>query len=329
MMQSPIAVLGAGAWGTALAMLLARNGQPVRLWDVNTAHLLEMAKARSYDDVVFSPNLTIHTDLAEAVIDVQDICMVVPSFAFREVLISLKPLVRADVRFVWGTKGLDPKTGSFLNTIIEEIYGQSTPIAALSGPSFAKEVAVGMPSAVSLAGNNAEFLKTLIARFQSDNFGIYLNSDLIGLQLCSVVKNVMAIAVGISDGLGYGANTRCALITRGLAELARLCVNLGGQRETLMSLAGVGDLVLTCTDNQSRNRRFGLAIGAGKSATEALKHIGQSVEGYYNVNQLFELGKKAGVILPIANQVYEILYQQGDARKIIAAVLDRTVLQES
>lgn len=265
METSPIAVLGAGAWGTALAILLARNGQHVCLWDHDTARLTVMKTERmhpwSLPGVPFPDTLSIALELEEAVRDVTDICLVIPSHAFRKVLVRLKSMVSLDVRFVWGTKGLDPETGSFLHETIASVFSPSTPIAVLSGPSFAKEVALHSPTAVSLACSDNAFLKSLTARFHNGHFRVYQNSDLIGVQLCGVVKNVMAIAVGISDGMGFGANTRCALITRGLAEMSRLCVALGGSRETMMSLAGVGDLVLTATDNQSRNRRFGLAIG--------------------------------------------------------------------
>jgi glycerol-3-phosphate dehydrogenase (NAD(P)+) len=182
---------------------------------------------------------------------------------------------------------------------------------------------MNLPTAVSLAGNNSDFLESLSKRFYNGHFRVYLNGDLIGVQLCGVVKNVMAIAVGISDGMGFGANTRCALITRGLAEMGRLCVALGGSRDTMMSLAGVGDLVLTCTDNQSRNRRFGLAIGQGASAEKALSDIGESVEGYYNAKQLFQLAQKNKVSMPICEQVYAILYENRPAKAVLTELLER------
>lgn len=320
---SAIAVLGAGAWGTALAMLLARNGQSVRLWDVDTKRLQQMQSERTFGGVAFSDTLSIHVELADAVKNVRDICLVVPSFAFRSVLQQLKPMVPQDVRFVWGTKGLDPENQGFLHQTVFDVFSEKTPVAALSGPSFAKEVAQNMPTAVSLAGNNPEFLESLVKRFHSPHFRVYINSDLIGIQLCSVVKNVMAIAVGISDGMNLGTNTKCALITRGLAEMGRLCEKLGGKRETTMSLAGVGDLVLTCTDNQSRNRRFGLSVGKGSSAEHALKEIGESVEGYYNAKQLFQLAKRNNVSMPISEQVYAILYENVSADHVLAELLAR------
>lgn len=327
-MKSPIAVLGAGAWGTALAMLLARNGQSVRLWDLNSSLLMKLQEARAYGGAAFPDQLYVVQRLEDAVSDVQDICLVIPSHAFRTLLTQLKPMVRADVRFVWGTKGLDPTTCAFLHTVIAEVFSPSTPVAALSGPSFAKEVAQSMPTAVSLAGNNQAFLDDLTHRFHSNCFRVYQNPDLIGVQLCGVVKNVMAIAVGIADGMGFGANTRCALITRGLAELTRLCVALGGKQETMMSLAGIGDLVLTATDNQSRNRRFGLAIGQGASAEKALKDIGESVEGYYNAKQLFQLAERAQITMPVSTNVYEILYENRSANSVVSALLDREMTAE-
>jgi glycerol-3-phosphate dehydrogenase (NAD(P)+) len=284
---------------------------------------MQMQTERACFGVSFSDNLIIETNLENAVRDITDICLVIPSHAFRKVLVQLKSMVSPQVRFVWGTKGLDPETQGFLHDAVFEIFSDKTPVAALSGPSFAKEVAMNLPTAVSLAGNNPAFLDSLVQRFHNNHFRVYINSDLIGLQLCAVVKNVMAIAVGISDGMGFGTNTKCALITRGLAEMARLCEKLGGRRETTMSLAGVGDLVLTCTDNQSRNRRFGLSVGKGSSAQNALTEIGESVEGYYNAKQLFLLAQKNKVSMPISEQVYAILYENVSADHVLSELLAR------
>lgn len=321
--KTPIAVLGAGAWGSALATLLARNEQDVRLWDHDSKPLLKMQQTRHLLGVALPDNLIISTRLEDAVRDVRDICLVVPSHAFEKVLARLKKIVPENVRFVWGTKGLNPDTGELLHQTVASVFSSETPIAVLSGPSFAKEVVMNFPTAVSLAGNNRDFLNELAVRFHGTHFRVYINPDVIGVQLCGVVKNVMAIAVGISDGMGYGANTRCALITRGLAELARLTVALGGQRDTVLSLAGVGDLILTSTDNQSRNRRFGLSIGQGNSADQALKDIGESVEGYYNARQLFQLAQKTGVFMPISEQIYKILYEQHEPKTVLNELFSR------
>ncbi|MCX7120600.1 MAG: NAD(P)-dependent glycerol-3-phosphate dehydrogenase [Gammaproteobacteria bacterium] len=320
---SPIAVLGAGAWGAAMAVLLARNGQAVRLWDHDTKRLSMMQSERALLGVALPESLKIELDLEDAVRDVTDICLVVPSHAFRAVLTRLKTMVPPTVRVMWGTKGLDPDTAGFLHQIVYEVFSPKTPIAILSGPSFAKEVILNLPTAVSLAGNDRDFLDSLVQRFHNAYFHVYLNSDFIGVQLCGVVKNVMAIAVGISDGMGFGSNTRCALITRGLSEMSRLCVVLGGLPETAMSLAGVGDLILTCTDNQSRNRRFGLAVGQGASAEKALADIGESVEGYYNAKQLYQLAQKYKVLMPIAEQVYAVLYENRSTQTVLSELLAR------
>ena len=260
---------------------------------------------------------------AKAVQDVQDICLVVPSHAFQSVLTTVKPMVSDIVRLVWGTKGLNPESGGFLHQLVYTIFSDKTPIAVLSGPSFAKEVALDFPTAVTLASKNVEFTTALIKRFHNDHFHLYTSTDLIGVQLAGVVKNVMAIAVGISDGMGFGANTRCALMTRGLEELANLCEALGGSRDTVMSFAGVGDLILTCTDDQSRNRRFGLALGKGLDRLRAEKDIGQAVEGLYNAKQVYALAKSQGVEMPITQQVYRILYENVSSRAAVEALLQR------
>ena len=322
--RKPIAVLGAGAWGTALAILLASNGQAVRLWDYDVEHMTlmqsERVNKRTLPDVVFPDSLTITLGLADAVHHISDILLVVPSHAFSTVLMQLKAYV-SQPRFVWGTKGLDPKTGGFLSDTVSAIFPKKTPVAILSGPSFAKEVAEGMPTVVSLASNNTCFSDELILRFQNKNFSVIATRDVIGVQLAGVFKNVTAIATGMLDGMGFGTNTRSALITCALSELDIFIQALGGgARDTTLSSAGVGDMILTCTDNQSRNRRFGLALGKGASAEAALKEIGQSVEGYYNAKQLTELAKKNNVKAPIIEQVYAILYEGRGAKTLLSVL---------
>lgn len=310
---TPIAVLGAGAWGTALALVLTRNGHTVRLWDVDRSLIetMQMTHEQSarLPGISFPDQLHPTLDITDAVDGVRDICLVVPSFAFRSVLQDLKSLVSSAVRFVWGTKGLSSENAGFLSDLVSDVFSERTPAAVLSGPSFAKEVAMQLPTAVTIAGNDAIFLSDLKTYFQNTHFSVALSDDMIGAQLCGVVKNVIAIATGISDGLQYGANMRCALITQGLTELSHLCVALGGQRDTVMCVAGVGDMVLTCTDNQSRNRRLGLALGQGMSIEAALKQVGQSVEGYYNAQQLCQLAERYHVDMPIVKQVHGILYR--------------------
>ena len=324
--DTPITVIGAGAWGTALALLLARNKNHVRLWGNDVAQMTTLQQDRENRQCLpglsFPDNLQIISDLEEALRDVQDIFIVVPSNAFRSVVETIKTHVK-NPRIAWGTKGLDPNTRQFFHEVVFESFSTKTPIAVLSGPSFAKEVADGKPTAVSLAGNDLVFIEDLIERLHNAHFRVYQNTDLIGLQLCGTVKNIMAIAVGIADGLELGANTRAAIITRGLVEIGRLCDAMGAQPNTLLSLAGVGDLVLTCTDNQSRNRRFGLLVGKGKDLKTAEKEIGQAVEGLHNVKQVYELARSHGIEMPITEQIYAILHQNAEPKEVVTQLLSR------
>ncbi len=323
-LEEPIAVLGPGAWGTALALQLAGNGQPVRLWGNDVKQIDDMLSTGANEAFlpghVFPDNLQVCKELATALSDVRDVLIVVPSQAFRSVLTSIKPMLGEQGRLLWATKGLDRETGDFLHQLIAEEFGESYPIAVLSGPSFAKEVADGLPTAVNLATNNGQFARDLIKRFSSEHFRLREVNDFIGVQLGGVLKNVLAIASGISDGLGFGANARSALITCGLSEMGALVEVLGGDSSTLMDLAGLGDLVLTCTDDQSRNRRFGLAIGGGASIEQAQEQIGFVVEGLGNVKQLYELAEREGVKVPIVAQVYAIIYQNVAPREALERV---------
>ena len=330
--NTPIAVIGAGSWGTALALLLARNGNETRLWGNEADNQAFMQKYRVNErylpEYPFPDSLVVTTTLAECVEGAQDILLVVPSHAFRIVLKELKDLVSSDARLAWATKGLDPKTKQLLHEVVKEELSPDTPVAVLAGPSFAKEVAANQPTAVSLAGNNESFILDCIERFHNDRFRIYVNDDMIGVQLFGALKNILAIAVGIADGLHFGANSRAALITRGLAEMARLNEALGGQAKTLLSLAGVGDLVLTCTDDQSRNRRFGLAIGVGADADAARATIGQEVEGLSNTKQVHELAQSLSVEMPIIEQVYNILMKGQSPKDVVAELLERAPKHE-
>jgi len=329
---APITVLGAGSFGTALALLLARNGNQVRLWG-NESDRMQQLKSK-HENEYYLPgfalpdNMAVFTDLAKSLEGVQDILIVVPSHAFTSILKKIKPLVPDNVRIAWGSKGLDPQTQDLLHVRVADIFSKDTPMVVVAGPSFAKEVAANLPTAVSIASNNPEFCQDCVERFHNDRFRVYVNSDMIGVELCGALKNILAIAVGIADGLSLGANTRAALITRGLAEMSRLCEALGGHRTTLMGLAGVGDLVLTCTDNQSRNRRFGLAVGQGKTQAQALEEIGQAVEGLQNVKQVHLLSKKLHVDMPIVEQVYQVLEKGVSPSHVLSELLERAPKRE-
>lgn len=310
---SRISVYGAGSWGTALSLQLARNGIDVLLWDHSPNHIDNLAadrvNAHYLPDIPFPNNLRC-TSKIEALIE-HSTCqlVVVPSHGFRDLLKKLKPLLTLEHRVVWATKGLEVGSGKLLHEVLCEELGIESRYGVVSGPTFALEVANGLPTAMTVAANE-ESLTTVVARaFQGNNCRVYTSDDVLGVELGGAVKNVLAIAAGISDGLGYGANARAALITRGLAEISRLGKVMGANENTIMGLAGVGDLVLTCTDNQSRNRRLGLALGQGKEIEAAIEEIGQAVEGYKSSHSINALAEKAGVEMPICQQVHCILYK--------------------
>jgi glycerol-3-phosphate dehydrogenase (NAD(P)+) len=307
---SPIAVLGAGSWGCALAIHLARQGSEVRLWDVSAEHIASMRDTRENQrylpGITLPEKLSLFGDLAETLVGVQDVFCVPPSHAFSQLLTTCQPLLGDDARIAWATKGIDPESYELLDQVAKNLLGDRA-YAVLSGPSFAKEVAQGLPTSVTVAANQKAFADDLVRRFQGDNFCLYTSDDLIGVQIGGALKNVYAIAAGISDGLGYGANARCALITRALHELSKLGVAMGAKPQTFMGLSGVGDLVLTCTDNQSRNRRFGLALGEGKTIEQAEAGINQVIEGKTTVEQAMALAKQHNIDMPIAQQIHAII----------------------
>ncbi|MGR2766066.1 NAD(P)H-dependent glycerol-3-phosphate dehydrogenase [Photobacterium ganghwense] len=321
-------VLGAGSYGTSLAISLARNGANVILWGHDPAHIAQLEMDRSNEaflpGVAFPESLILSADLEAAVKASRDLLVVVPSHVFGEVLHQVKPHLRSDSRICWATKGLEPETGRLLQDVAVEVLGDQIPLAVLSGPTFAKELAAGMPTAIAVASPDEAFVRDLQEKIHcSKTFRVYSNSDFIGMQLGGAVKNVIAIGAGMSDGIGFGANARTALITRGLAEMCRLGAALGAQPETFMGMAGLGDLVLTCTDNQSRNRRFGLALGQGKDVDTAQQEIGQVVEGYRNTKEVWVLAQRMGVEMPITEQIYKVLYQGKDAREAAKDLLAR------
>ncbi|QJR80528.1 NAD(P)H-dependent glycerol-3-phosphate dehydrogenase [Alteromonas pelagimontana] len=333
MNSDSVTVLGAGSYGTALAFCLSRNLVPTKLWGRDSEHMQALQSARENSRYLpgakFPPALNVEADLASAVASSRDILVVVPSHAFKGLLETLKPMLRDDQRIIWATKGLEPGSGRLLRDVALDVLGDHYPLAVLSGPTFAKEMAAGLPTAVSLSSTNEELVNDFAAKLHcSRTFRVYKNPDFIGVQLGGAVKNVIAIGAGLADGLGFGANARTALITRGLAELTRLGVKIGAQPETFMGMAGLGDLVLTCTDNQSRNRRFGLALGSGKSMEVAMKEIGQVVEGYRNTEEVHTLAKRVGVEMPICEQIYEVLYHGKSPKDAAMALLGRDLKNE-
>jgi glycerol-3-phosphate dehydrogenase (NAD(P)+) len=321
-------VIGAGSYGTSLAISLARNGANVVIWGHDPQHMARLQADRANHEflpgIEFPESLIVEADLEKAVSASRDLLVVVPSHVFGIVLTSVKPHLRTDTRICWATKGLEPETGRLLKDVAHDVLGSDYPLAVLSGPTFAKELAMGMPTAISVASPDASFVADLQEKIHcSKTFRVYANNDFTGMQLGGAVKNVIAIGAGMSDGIGFGANARTALITRGLAEMTRLGTALGAQQETFMGMAGLGDLVLTCTDNQSRNRRFGLALGQGQDVDEAQTEIGQVVEGYRNTKEVWLLSQRMGVEMPIVDQIYQVLYQGKDARNAAQDLLAR------
>lgn len=312
-MEKKIAILGAGSWGTALAILAARNGCQTLLWGHNPDHIAALARdcqnQRYLFGLPFPENLAVTANLAKAAGFSNLLLVSVPSHAFKDTLTELKPYVSAGVKIAWATKGFNPDDGRLLHEVVAEIFSAQTPAAILSGPTFAREVAADLPTAITIASAQPDFANQLADILHGGCFRTYTSSDLVGVEVGGAVKNVLAIAAGIADGLGFGANTRAALITRGLSEIMRLGIKLGGKQETFMGLAGLGDLILTCTDNQSRNRRFGLALGQGKDRNTAIQEIGQEIEGVSAAKETFLLAKKHAIDMPITVQTYKVLYE--------------------
>lgn len=331
--RDTIAVLGAGSWGTALAVQLARAGQHPVLWGraEDEPELLAQRRCnqRYLPGVTFPPELTIEPDIETAVGENRDILVCVPSHAFRLVLKQIKELLADSSRIAWATKGFEQKTGKLPHQVAEEELGKNRPLAVLSGPTFAGEVGACLPTAMTVAATDARFADELASRISSKNFRAYTTGDLIGVEVGGAVKNVLAIATGISDGLGYGANTRVALISRGLAEMTRLGEALGARPQTFMGLSGMGDLVLTCTDDQSRNRRMGLALANGKTVEETAAEIGQVVEGVYAAKAVHEVAIREHCEMPICEQVYRILHENAAPADAVTSLMSRSIKPET
>lgn len=329
---SSLAVIGAGSWGTALAVLFARNGVKTSIWGHLPDHMQTLIDTRRNDD--FLPDIPFPTplqpciELQQALAISHDILVIVPSPVFAPVLQQLKPYLNENSRLAWATKGLESDTARLLHECAREILGDHIPLAVISGPTFANEVAHGLPTAVTIASQDTSFAQSLASTMQNDSFRAYTSTDVTGVELGGAVKNILAIAAGIADGLGFGANTRAALITRGLAEIMRLGIRLGGEAETFMGLAGIGDLVLTCTDNQSRNRRFGIALAQGMSQQQALDSIGQVVEGIHTAQEIHRLAERLNIDMPITEQVYKVLFQGADPREAVHALFARELKPE-
>lgn len=327
------AVLGAGSWGTALAIHLARRGHAVRLWgrdpDAIARLVRERVNTRYLPGVGLPASLAPCGDLAAAVAGTDDVLVVVPSHGLRACLATLAPCLAPGQRVLWATKGLEPETACLPHEVAAAVLGATRTVGVLSGPSFAAEVARGMPTAVTVASTDAGFARDMADAFHDGMFRVYTSTDVVGVGVGGAVKNVLAIAVGISDGLGYGANARALLITRGLSEMMRLGRVLGGRLETFTGMAGLGDLLLTCGDDQSRNRRMGLALAAGDDVATAERRIGQVVEGVRVARELHRMARERDVDMPIAAQVHAVLHEGLAPRAAVRELAERPFRPEA
>ena len=321
-----VAVLGAGSWGTALAALLTRNGARTTLWGCDAQALAQVAAARC--NARYLPGtelpaaLRFEPDLRAALAEADLALVAVPSHAFHEVLDRSAPLLPRGAGFAWATKGFEPGTGRFLHELVCERL-PNTPGAVVTGPSFAREVAAGLPTAVTVHSSDAQFAQRLAGLLHSTNFRAYTGNDVLGAELGGAMKNVLAVATGVADGMKLGLNARAGLITRGMNEMLRLGAALGAQAQTLMGLAGLGDLVLTCTGELSRNHRFGVALGRGVSLQQALCDIGQVVEGAVTADEVMRLADRHQLDLPISHHVQLVLRGEMTPADAMHALLAR------
>lgn len=302
------------------------------MWGRDSGDLGKIAQNREnrryLPGAAFPDNLVVEADLDACIKGVTDVLVSVPSHGLRETLERIRESLDADARVCWATKGFELKTGKLPHQVAEEVLGSGHPMAVLSGPTFAKEVGEGLPTALTIAANDDDFAADLASGLSGSNFRAYTSTDMLGVEVGGAVKNVLAIGAGISDGLGFGANTRIALINRGLVEMTRLGVALGAQQDTFMGLAGMGDLVLTCTDNLSRNRRMGLALASGKTIEEAQQEIQQVVEGVLAAKAVREVAQQTGIEMPISEEIYRILYEGAAPREAVGALMSRALKPE-
>ena len=314
-----IAVVGAGSFGTALGTLLARNGHKVRIWDIDQSVIDDISQnrrnSRYLPNCELPDSLLGFNRLEDAMQSCSTVLVVVPSRVFEPALKSVASnfhLMDSDSPpvVVWGTKGFASESGELLSEVADDVLGPSVITAAIAGPSFAYEVMQGMPTGFDLASKSADHLESIANLFRGQTSLVYTTTDIIGVQIGGAIKNVMAIAAGIADGLGFGINTRMLLITRAFAEIHRFNSALDGKMETLTGLSGMGDLLLTCNGDLSRNRRLGLGLGSGKSLNSVLEEIGQEVEGLQSARETYQLGKKLDVFMPMTERVYRILYEE-------------------
>ena len=331
--MATVAMLGAGSWGTALAIHLARVGHAVRLWARNAevvATLRRDRAHRSHPGVDLPPPLEVTHDMAAACDGAEAVVVACPSHAVRSLAGAVTQHAARSALVVSTAKGIETDSRLTMSSVLEQVLAgpMAGRVAVLSGPSFAREVAQGMPTAVTAAARDIAAAEELQRLFTGPSFRVYTSTDTVGVEIGGAVKNVIAVAAGVSDGLGFGSNTRAALITRGLAEISRLAMRLGAERATLSGLAGLGDLILTCTGDLSRNRQVGLGLGRGQTLEAVLAGMSEVAEGVRNTLSVRELAASAGVEMPITQQMYLLLYEKKDPRQAVVDLMSRRVKHE-
>ena len=326
-----ITVLGSGGWGTALALLLTDNGHDVTLWShsARRSALLEQARENPRLPGVPLPEALHLSAALDSLRESGAVVMATPSFAVRETARMAAPLLREDAVVVSAAKGVERDTALCMTQVIEEELGGKGRVAALSGPSHAEEVGRRAPTGCVAASTDMAAAELVQDVFMSPRFRVYTNSDVLGVELGAALKNVLALCCGVSDGMGLGDNTKALLMTRGMTEMARLGVALGGRKETFAGLSGMGDLIVTCTSMHSRNRRCGILVGQGKRVEEAMKEVGATVEGYYAALSAHQLAEKAGVEMPICECAYRVLYEGQSVREVVGALMSRNKKREA
>ena len=325
-----ITVLGSGAWGTALALLLLENGHDVTLWSYTEEESKVLRETREnpmLKGVPLPEEMHFATDMA-CVKDCGLVVVATPSFAVRSTAAKLKELADPGTFLVSVSKGIEKNTSLRLSQVIEEEVEGKCPVVVLSGPSHAEEVGRHIPTGVVAAADDLEIAQKVQDVFRNQRFRVYTSDDKVGTEICAALKNVVALCAGVCDGMGAGDNTKALLMTRGLAEMARLGVALGGKKESFTGLAGTGDLIVTCCSMHSRNRRCGILIGQGKPVDEAIKEIGAVVEGYYAAANARTLAQKAGVEMPIAQAAYEVLYENRSVHGVVDSLMQRAKRSE-
>ena len=333
-MNSTIAIIGAGGWGTALAITMARHGKDVRLWAYETYLVETMIATR--ENVLYLPSIRvpesvcITNSMREVLADAAIVIIAVPSHVYRQVVAQMLPMLNPDMLFVSAAKGIENETLMRMSEVLMDVAKpRFTPrVAAISGPTFASEVAHGEPAALAVASPDEKLRLLLQRELSGPRFRLYTNSDLIGVEIAAAVKNIIAIAAGVVDGLGLGSNATAALVTRGLAEITRLVIACGGKRETLAGLAGLGDLVLTSYGNLSRNRRVGFALGQGQKIEEVLAGMRMVAEGVRTTKSTVALSRKLNIEMPIAEKMYSVLYEGGKPPDAIHDLMERKLKEE-